>query len=98
VLDDASMWEETSCSAAFAYGFARAASRGWVDASYLDAARRAFTSIASRVGPDGAVEGTCQGTVIGMDTDYYARRGRPHDDEHGPGLVLLAGTELLAPG
>jgi len=98
VLDDPGMWEETSCSAAFAYGFARAAGRGWVHAGHLEAARRAFAAISARVGPDGAVEGTCQGTVIGMDADYYARRGRPRDDEHGPGLVLLAGTELLAPG
>ena len=39
VLDQPDLWEETSCTAMFAYGIARAVNRGWIDASYLEVAR-----------------------------------------------------------
>src|SRR5262249_27186455 len=44
---------------------------------------------------EGVVKGTCQGTNIGKELDYYAKRERPDDDLHGRGVVLLAGTEIL---
>jgi unsaturated rhamnogalacturonyl hydrolase len=98
VLDKPELWEETSATAMFAYGIARAANRGWIDASNLDVARRAFAGIAKNVTADGVVNGTCIGTNIGQDLDYYIKRTQPEDDLHGRGVVLLAGTELLLAG
>jgi rhamnogalacturonyl hydrolase YesR len=98
VLDRPELWEETSCTAMFAYGIARAANRGWIDASNLAVARRAFVGIAKNVAADGGVQGTCQGTNIGLDLDYYIKRQQPDDDLHGRGPVLLAGTEILLAG
>ena len=95
VLDQPGLWEETSCTAMFAYGIARAANRGWIDASNMTIARRAFAGVARNVTPDGEVNGTCEGTGIGMTLDFYQKRQRPVDDLHGRGPVLLAGTELL---
>ena len=96
VLDKPELWEETSCTAMFAYGIARAVNRGWIDASNMEVARRAFTGIAKNVSADGRVHGTCQGTNIGTDLDFYANRPRPDDDLHGRGPVLLAGAEILS--
>lgn len=96
ILDKPDLWEETSCTAMFAYGIARAVNRGWIEPSNMAIARKAFAAIATRVGPDGSVHGTCQGTNIGLTLDYYARRERPDDDPHGPGPVMLAGTEILS--
>jgi unsaturated rhamnogalacturonyl hydrolase len=96
VLDHSELWEETSCTAMFAYGFARAANRGWIDPSNLDVARRAFAGLQSQITADGAVNGTCAGTNIGVDLSFYADRPRPPDDLHGRGVVLLAGSEILA--
>jgi len=97
VLDHPELWEETSCTAMFAYGFARAANRGWIDRTEgLDVARRAFAGISKQVTPDGAVNGTCEGTNIGLDLAFYANRKRPPDDLHGRGVVQLAGAEILA--
>jgi len=31
-----------------------------------------------------------------MELDYYVKRERPDDDLHGRGVVMLAGTEILA--
>jgi len=95
VLDKPELWEETSCTAMFAYGIARAVNRGWIDASNMAVARKAFAGIAKNVTPDGVVKGTCQGTNIGKDLDYYIKREQPDDDLHGRGPVLLAGTEIL---
>lgn len=98
VLDQPDLWEETSCTAMFAYGIARAVNRGWIDASNMEVARKAFAGIAQNVTPDGVVKGTCQGTNIGRDLSYYIKRQRPDDDLHGRGPVLLAGTEILLAG
>lgn len=95
VLDRPELWEETSCTAMFAYGIARAANRGWIDASNLAVARKAFAGIAKNVTAGGEVNGTCQGTNIGEDLDFYVKRQRPDDDLHGRGPVLLAGAEIL---
>jgi rhamnogalacturonyl hydrolase YesR len=97
VLDQKTLWEETSCTAMFAYAIARAANRGWIDASNLAIARKAFAGLcAGYITPEGVVNGTCEGTNIGLDLEFYADRPRPNDDLHGRGVVLLAGTEILA--
>ena len=95
VLDKPELWEETSCTAMFAYGIARAVNRGWIDASNMAVARKAFAGISKNVTAEGVVKGTCQGTNIGQDLDYYIKRPHPDDDLHGRGVVLLAGTEIL---
>lgn len=97
VLDYKDIWEETSCTAMFAYSIARAVNRGWIDASNMAVARKAFAGIcAGYITPEGGVNGTCEGTNIGLDVEYYANRRRPDDDLHGRGVVLLAGAEILS--
>lgn len=96
VLDHPELWEETSCTAMFAYGIARAVNRGWIDPSNMEVARKAFSGLAKIVTADGVVKGTCQGTNIGKTLDYYINRERPDDDLHGRGVVQLAGVEILA--
>ncbi|MDR3459740.1 MAG: glycoside hydrolase family 88 protein [Verrucomicrobiae bacterium] len=98
VLDKPELWEETSATAMFAYGIARAVNRGWIDPSNMEVARKAFAGIVKNVTADGGVNGTCIGTNIGQDLDYYIKRQQPEDDLHGRGVVLLAGTELLLAG
>jgi rhamnogalacturonyl hydrolase YesR len=95
ILDKPELWEETSCTAMFAYGIARAAHRGWIDPNNMAVARKAFTAVAQHVNADGAVSGTCQGTSIGTTLDFYVSREHPADDPHGWGPVMLAGTEIL---
>lgn len=98
VLDRDELWEETSCTMMFAYAIARGANRGWLPASDMQVARKAFAGVcAHSITPEGVVKGTCEGTSIGLTLDYYKNRRRPDDDYHGRGVVLLAGTEILNP-
>lgn len=95
VLDKPELWEETSCTAMFAYGIARAVNRGWIEPDNMAVARKAFAAVALHVNADGAVSGTCEGTSIGTDLNFYINRDHPADDHHGWGPVMLAGTEIL---
>jgi rhamnogalacturonyl hydrolase YesR len=95
VLDHPELWEETSCTAMFAYSIARAVNRGWIDPSNLAVARKAFQGIGGHVTPEGVVKDTCQGTGLGEDLESYIERARPDDDMHGRGPVMLAGAEIL---
>ncbi len=96
VLDHAELWEETSCTAMFTYSIARAVRRGWIPREDLRVAWRGLEGLAANVRADGSVMGTCEGTGIGGDLGYYAGRGRPPNDPHGPGPVLLAASEVIA--
>lgn len=98
VLDRPELWEETSCTAMFAYGIARAVNRGWIEPSNMQVARKAFAGLAKNVTAEGVVNGTCRGTNIGTNLDYYIQRQQPSDDPHGLGVTLLAGTEILLAG
>jgi unsaturated rhamnogalacturonyl hydrolase len=95
ILDKNDIWDETSCTAMFAYGIARAVNRGWIDSDNMAVARKAFAGVAHHVTAEGAVMGTCQGTSMSTDLVYYIERLRPDDDPHGRGPVMLAGTEIL---
>jgi len=96
ILDRPELWEETSCTAMFSYSIARAVNRGWIDPSNMAVARKAFAGLCKNVTPEGAVNGTCEGTSIGEDVDSYVERARPDDDMHGRGPVMLAGAEILS--
>jgi len=96
VLDKPELWEETSCTAMFAYGIARAVNRGWIAPSYMSVARRAFEGVSRNVTADGSVNGTCIGTGIGQNLNFYITRPHPDNDMHGIGAVLLAGSEIFS--
>jgi rhamnogalacturonyl hydrolase YesR len=98
VLDQPDCWEETSCTAMFTYGIARAVNRGWVSKKNLKVAYKAFKALKTRIGLDGVITGTCRGTGIGNDLKYYYTRGISVDDPHGMGAIMLAGAELMAAG
>lgn len=97
VLDDPSAWEDTSCSAMFVYSIARAVNQGWIDATNLAVAQRAFSAIAEKeISPTGVISNICPPTGLSTSLSYYLTTKKPAvDDSHGPGPVMLAGSELL---
>lgn len=96
LLDRPESWEETSGTALFSYCIARASARGWIDATNMVVARKAFAAVCKHVKPDGAVTDVCEASgIFWGDYDFYMNRKRPEDEMHGRGPVMLAGAEIL---
>jgi len=96
VLDDTNAWEETSCTAMFAYSIARAVNRGWIDPSNMAVARKAFAGLCQYITTNGVVNQVCPGTSLSSNLTYYTTTQQPtSNDPHGPGPVMLAGSEIL---
>jgi unsaturated rhamnogalacturonyl hydrolase len=95
VLDHPELWDETSCSAMFAYSIARGVRRGWLPKEDFDVARKAYAGVMRNVTPEGQVLEVSEGTGIGETLEFYRDRKRPVNDHHGPGPVMFAGAELM---
>jgi rhamnogalacturonyl hydrolase YesR len=95
VLDHPELWDETSCSAMFAYSIARGVRRGWLPKEDLEVARKAYAGVMRNVTQDGQVLEVSEGTGIGETLEFYRDRKRPVNDHHGPGPVMFAGAELM---
>lgn len=98
VLNDPDAYEEASCTAMFAYGFARGVRFGWLrdPQRFRAAAIKAWTGLTRfAIDRQGSVHGVCSGSRYAFTADYYK-----HDlltvinDNHGIGIMMLAGTEI----
>lgn len=95
LLDRNDSYLETSATAIYAYCFARAINKGWLDAkAYGPATLLAWNAVSTRVNSKGQVEGTCVGTGMGFDPAFYYYRPVNNYAAHGYGPVLLAGAEV----
>ncbi|WP_341277723.1 glycoside hydrolase family 88 protein [Paenibacillus sp. FSL H8-0537] len=89
---------EASCTAMFAYGFARGVRFGWVKqpAAIMNAAFRAWDGLTRyAIDRQGNVHGVCSGSRYAFTADYYDQDLRTVvNDNHGIGIMMLAGTEV----
>lgn len=96
LLDRNDSYLETSASAMFVYGIARAISRGWINRdAHLAMLHSAWNAVAARVNAQGQVEGTCIGTGMVFDPMFYYYRPTSVFAAHGYGSVLQAGAEMI---
>jgi rhamnogalacturonyl hydrolase YesR len=94
VLDNQESYEETSCTAMFTLALARGVRNGWIDRKYEENVLRGWKGVAARIAEDGTVSGSCQGTSIGENLEYYLTRKTPLHDPRGLGAVITAGIEV----
>ncbi|WP_230986476.1 glycoside hydrolase family 88/105 protein [Cohnella fermenti] len=110
VLNEPEAYEEASCTAMFAYSFARGVRFGWFrsggapgggewnaeERTFADAAIRAWRGLASNaIDRQGNVHGVCSGSRYSFSPDYYMHELRTVvNDNHGIGIVILAGVEV----
>ncbi|OMF10669.1 glycosyl hydrolase [Paenibacillus amylolyticus] len=98
VLNDPQTYEEASCTAMFAYGFARGVRFGWFTDPevYVTAAQRAWKGlICKAIDRQGNVHGVCSGSRYAFTAEYYDQDLRTvTNDNHGIGIMMLAGTEV----
>jgi rhamnogalacturonyl hydrolase YesR len=96
LLDRPDSYLETSATAIYAYSFARAINKGWLDyKAYGPATLLAWNAVATKVNAGGQVEGVCVGTGMGFEPAFYYYRPINVLAAHGYGPVLLAGAEVL---
>ena len=96
LLDKNDSYLETSATAIYAYCFANAINKGWIDVkAYGPACILAWNAITTKVNDIGQVEGTCVGTGMAFDPAFYYYRPTNNFAAHGYGPVLLAGAEII---
>lgn len=97
LLDRTDSYLETSATAIYAYCFARAANKGWLDKlAYSPMAILAWNAVTTKINAIGQVEGTCVGTGMAFDPAFYYYRPVNVYAAHGYGPVLLAGAEIIS--
>lgn len=97
LLDRNDSYQETSATAIFTYCLAHGINNGWIDAeTYGPVAQLAWEAVASRITPEGEVEGVCVGTGMGFDPSYYYYRPVSSKAAHGYGPVIWAGAEMYS--
>ncbi len=96
LLDRNDTYLETSATAIYAYCFAHAINKGWIDAkAYGPVVQLAWHAIESAVNEKGQVENVCVGTGMGFDSSFYAYRPVHVMAAHGYGPVIWAGAEMI---
>jgi len=96
LLDRQDSYLETSATAIYTYGFARAINRGWIDPlAYGPMTLLAWNAVSTKINTRGQVEGTCVGTGMAFDPAFYYFRPTSPFAAHGYGPVLLAGAEVI---
>ncbi|MFF3923913.1 glycoside hydrolase family 88/105 protein [Paenibacillus lactis] len=99
VITDPEAYEEASCTAMFAYAFARGVRFGWLEnpGRFAEAAIRAWQGLTEHaIDRSGSVHGVCSGSRYSFTGDYYK-----HDlltvlnDNHGIGIMMLSCVEIM---
>lgn len=71
LLDDPSSYEESSCSAGFAYGFLKGYRLGLLDKTYQESATKTIKKIISLIDENGQLDLVSYGTRMGHDLQFY---------------------------
>lgn len=96
ILDEPETYEESSSTAMFITAMARGVKNGWLSRDIVPKLWKAWNRLSEIcIDDDGNVLGICIGAGIYMEREYYRRMGACMNDDHGVGIVLLAGTEML---
>lgn len=95
LLDKTDSFEETSSTAMFVYGFAKAINLGWIDDIYSSVALSGWKGLMNQIKADGEVDNVSTGFNIKQDLAYYYKRPIEKGGDHGLGAVLLAGIEVM---
>ncbi|KRF30505.1 glycoside hydrolase family 105 protein [Paenibacillus sp. Soil787] len=99
VLNDPDAYQEASCTAMFAYAFARGVRFGWLKdpGRFINASLKAWDGLTRlAIDAQGNVHGVCSGSRYAFTADYYKKDLLTvTNDNHGVGIMMLAGTEVV---
>lgn len=96
VVNNPESYIETSGSAMFITALARGVRKGWIDNAYRQDVIEAWSALTEKcVDEEGNVYGVCMGSGCSKDEKYYMQLGTIVNDDHGMGIVLGAGVEVM---
>ncbi|NDW08218.1 glycoside hydrolase family 105 protein [Dysgonomonas sp. 520] len=96
LVDDPTLWEETSGSAMFTYAMIVGVKKGWLDEKeYGKVARKGWLALVKFIDEKGDIKNVCEGTNIGFTTEYYRDRLPLTGDIHGQAPMLWCAYALL---
>ena len=96
VIDNPESFIETSGSAMFITALARGISKGWISAEHKNDVSEAWDSLCENcIDENGNVFGICMGSGCNMEEKYYLNLRTIENDDHGVGVVLSAGVEVM---
>lgn len=95
VLDEPETFEESSGTGMFITAMARGVKNGWLSRDIVPNLWKAWNRLAEIcIDDDGNVLGICSGAGTYPDRENYRRMSACMNDDHGVGIVLLAGAEM----
>lgn len=97
VLNRHESYSETSSSCMFIIAFIRGYKYGLLDEKYIEAVKKVWKTITEiSIDTSGNIYNVCMGSGCSMENEYYFNIPTKINDDHGTGIVLLAGSEMLS--
>ena len=96
LLDKSDSYDESSVTAMYIYGIAKAINNGWIDPAYGSIARVGWKALKeNEITPDGRFTNVCVGTGISNDLPFYFNRPVGDNEKHGLGLIIHTAVEIM---
>lgn len=96
LLDKPESYDESSVTAMFVYGIAKAVNHGWIHTDYARIAHAGWNALKStQITSEGHFTNVCVGTGISDDLPFYYKRPVGENEKHGLGLIIETGIEIM---
>lgn len=96
LVDDPTVWSETSGSAMFAYAIIKGVRKGWLPKDKFEPiVNKAWKALVDRINDRGDIADVCEGTNRSNDRDFYLGRRRLLGNMHGQAPILWCATAFL---
>ena len=97
LVDDSTLWEESSGTGMFTYAMIVGVKKGWLPKNeYGDCAKKGWIALCSQIDENGDIKNVCEGTNIGDNKEHYRKRRALTGDLHGQAPVLWCAYALVA--
>ena len=96
LLDKSDSYDESSVTAMFVYGVAKAINNQWIDPAYQSIAKAGWNVLKNNeITTDGRFTNVCVGTGISNDLPFYFNRPVGDNEKHGLGLIIGTAIEIM---
>lgn len=96
LVDMPDSWDESSCTAMFAYALSTGINKGLLtDKKYEEAVIKSWKALKAIINDKGELSGVCIGTGQSTDVNYYLDRPKTNGDFHGQAPLLWLIESML---